>query len=317
LRTHIAGMMTMAVGALLVGSATGQGAQAPQKRTSPPVEARPSAAPVDPKVVRTQQLAAEKSRQEMSALLAEWEKQSRKITSLDVGFDRVVSSKAWGEQWSKGRAMLRSPDLACLEFQKYKVDKDGKPTNQVEPQPTERIVCTGREVLQYFWDEKVVYVHPLEKDVRQKALQQGPLPFLFNMKAAEARQRYSMTLINQDEKEYLIAVVPNELIDKEAFSKAFLWLNKETFLPGKLRLYPTQGEKELEEFRFKVIQPNKPMESRFFEPDLKMADWKVIHNPGGNDPRAQVPLPQGGALRATPKRPTSAQPAMRPSAGTR
>src|SRR5437588_480929 len=83
------------------------------------------------------------------------------------------------------------PDPACLEFRKYKVDNDGKLLQplQLESEPNERIVCTGKDVLQYQWDVKEIYVFPLEKEVRQKALQQGPLPFLFNMRAADARKR--------------------------------------------------------------------------------------------------------------------------------
>ena len=140
----------------------------------------------------------------MNNLLDAWEARSQKVTSIDVGFERTDKlGKAWGDVYYQGRAMLKSPDLACLEFRKYKVDNDGKPIYkldkngkplrpaepELEVEPDERIVCTGREVLQYKWDEKVIYVWPLEKEVRQKALQQGPLPFLFNMRAADAKQR--------------------------------------------------------------------------------------------------------------------------------
>ncbi len=144
----------------------------------------------------------------MNRLLEAWEKQSKKIISLDVAFLRVDKSPAWGEQYFQGRAMLQSPDLACLEFRKYKVGADGKPlvvagkngqkVEQLESEPFERIVCTGKEVLQYTWDERKIFVFPLDKQVRQKALQQGPLPFLFNMKAVDAKKRYSMSLIGRE-----------------------------------------------------------------------------------------------------------------------
>ena len=76
------------------------------------------------------------------------------------------------------------------------------------------------------------------------------------MKAAEARQRYGMTLLKQDDKEYLIGIVPNEEIDKESFSKAFLWLSKKTFLPNKLWLYPVGDEGDARSSRSTAIQPN-------------------------------------------------------------
>ena len=31
-----------------------------------------------------------------------------------------------------------------------------------------------------------IYIFPLDKDQRKRALEEGPLPFLFNMRAADA-----------------------------------------------------------------------------------------------------------------------------------
>ena len=54
----------------------------------------------------------------MNVLLDLWEKQSKKIVSLNVSFDKVVTDEGFGEEYFRGRAMLQSPDLACLEFTK-------------------------------------------------------------------------------------------------------------------------------------------------------------------------------------------------------
>lgn len=327
MRTLIAWTLTLTVGASAIGTASAQAPAAPKRGTAPgpagprataPAKAAP--APSDPAAIKTQQLAAEKGQQEMNDLLAEWEKQSKKVTSLDVGFERVDKmGAAWGNVYYHGRAMLKSPDLACLEFRKYKVGEDGQPSKplQLEKEPNERIVCTGKEVLQYEWDEKVIYVYPLEKEVRQKALQQGPLPFLFNMNAADARRRYGMTLLKEDDKEYTISIVPREEIDRSSFTRAFLWLNKQTFLPNTLQLYPV-GQKELQEFKFDAIQPNKPMDEGMFAPATKIAGWKVIYNPGGDGAKAaQAPATAAGAgtVRApqaqAPPRRQAQQPAIR------
>jgi TIGR03009 family protein len=304
-----------------------QGNQAVPKRSAAPVAgkaAQPAPAPADPKAVRARQEAATQARAAMDALLEEWEKQSKKIVSLDVAFERIDRGQAWGDQYFFGRAMLRSPDLACLEFKKYKLDangkplvakgKDGEPAKQLEAEPTERIVCTGNEVLQYQYAERVTYIFPLDKQVRQKALQQGPLPFLFNMKADEAKKRYGMTLLEQNEQEYVIAIVPYEDIDRESFTKAFLWLSKATFLPNKLCLIPV-GDKERQEFYFtgsknKII-PNAPMPQDLFA-KVRIPGWKEILNPGadGKAP-AGNPVPRVGAAPAPQPRRQAAQPANR------
>jgi TIGR03009 family protein len=331
-RAFIAWTVTLVVGALAIGPASGQGTATPPKRATPapagprqlpgpaPAATKGSAAPIDPNAVKAQQLALDKARQEMNDLLAEWEKQSRKVLSLDVSFERVDKrGPAWGDLYFQGRAMLKSPDLACLEFRKYKVGDDGTPLQplKLEPDPSERIVCTGEKVLQFLWDERVIYVHPLEKEGRQKALQQGPLPFLFNMRAADVKMRYGMTLLQQDKTDYLIAIVPHEEIDKQNFQQAFLWLNKETFLPDKLRLHMV-ANKEVQEFRFKTIQANKPMDPGFFDPKVNLPGWQVKVNPGGDPIKATQAPPGIAAPRsdrapvAPPRRPVP-QPAMRPS----
>ena len=131
MRTLIAWTLTLAVGASAVGTASGQATAPPPKRRPAgrrPPAARPPPAPLDPEAVKAQARRPTKARQEMNELLAEWEKQSKKITSLDVGFDRIDKlGRPGATQYYQGRAMLKSPDLACLEFQKYKVDADGKP----------------------------------------------------------------------------------------------------------------------------------------------------------------------------------------------
>lgn len=322
MRTLIAWTLTLAVGAWAAGSASGQATQPATKRQVPAGKAA-QAAPVDPAAIKARQDAELQARQAMDDVLAQWEKKSKKIISLDVAFEKVERNQGFGDQFYQGRAMLQSPDLACLEFRKVKLDangkplmkpdKDGKPVVQLEKEPYERIVCTGKEVLQYDWNAKKVFVFPLQQQARQKALQQGPLPFLFNLNASEARQRYSMSLLKQNNQEFLIGIVPNEEIDRGSFTQAFLWLSKETFLPNKLVLFPV-GEKNPVEYRFTgenaVVRANTPMDKNYFA-FSKIPGWKVIINPGenGEAPAANAAPAAGDAQ---PRRPV-AQPAMRPA----
>ncbi len=324
MRTHIAWTLTLIAGAWTAGPLDAFGQQAAPAR--PP--GRPSApaapkgaqgpAPADGQAVQAQKIEQKKAWEDMNKLLAEWEAQSKKISSIFVAFDRVDQSTAWGEKFYKGSAILRSPDLACLEFTRCQLDANGKPLVkpdaagkpkvQLEKDPSERIVCTGKEVLQYEWEEKAVYIYPLDKEVRQKALQQGPLPFLFNMKAAEAKARYGMTLLRENEQEYLIRVLPREQIDRSSFDQAFLWLNKKTFLPNKLKLFEVGG-KATQEFQFTVVQPNRAVSDEYFKAAITPG-WQVKRNP---DEQAQgAPKPETGPAPAASRRPVQ-KPAMRPS----
>jgi len=310
MRISIAWTMTAAVAASVVATASGQGMRQPGPKrqagapatapAAPPKGA--SAAKLDPEAIKARQLADQKAREAMVPILAEWEKQSKKVTTLSVGFQRVDKSAAWGDDYFVGRAVLKAPNMACLEFQKCKLDDKGKPLTKpnakgepawvLEPEPAERIVCNSKEVLQYAFAEKVLFVFPLEKEARMRALQEGPLPFLFNMKAAEAARRYGMRLLQEDEREYLIAVVPNDPDDRGNFERAFVWLGKKDFLPTKLRLYPVQGgqgsAKESQEFTFYNIDKTRPIEDAFFNPPTKMKDWQTKVNPNEGAIRKKV-----------------------------
>ena len=326
MRRLFAWTMTLAAGASTVSIAFGQApknqstqrpaAKATAPATGPRAGGAPAAAPLSPAELKAKQAADAKARGEMDLLLDEWEKQSKKVTSLQVVFERIDRSLKWGDQVYQGQAILKSPDLACLEFKKAVDDGQGKPvykTNDkgqkvldVEKEPFQRIVCTGKEVLQFEFDEKAIYVYPLDKEARQKALQQGPLPFLFNMKAADARQRYGMTLLDQTKDEYTIAIIPREEIDKQSFNKAFVRLSKANFLPNYLVLLPV-GEKEKQEFRFTMIAPNQVVPEGYFHPSIDLVGWKVNRNEEvGKTPAAgQSSAPAGRPVQNLAKKPAT------------
>jgi len=340
MRRFIAWIMILAAGASTVSVAAGQATKAqPTQRSAGAVAApkanapaaRPAAAapvPLSPEAQKAKLADEAKKREEMNLLLAEWEKESKKVTALHVIFERVDRSEKWGDQVYQGQAFLQSPDLACLEFNRAIPDADGKPKLRVDAKgqkvidaekiPFQRIVCTGKEVLQYEWDERAIYIYPLDKESRQKALQQGPLPFLFNMKAAEARKRYGMTLLDQNKDWYRISIVPREEIDKDRFEVAVVYLSKANFLPKNLVLHQI-GLKDRQEFRFTTIDRNSEIDQRFFNPVTEIKDWKIVRNEPqvGNGPKAgetapgQAAIPQGRpATPAVPKR-AGTQPAPR------
>src|SRR5947209_3329206 len=68
----------------------------------------------------------------------------------------------------EGRAVLKSPNLACLDFQKVALNSK----QQKVLQPYEQIRCTGTEVWQYRADTQQVFIYPLEKQQQKRALEE-------------------------------------------------------------------------------------------------------------------------------------------------
>ena len=91
---------------------------------------------------------------------------------------RVDVSAAWEERLKfEGRAYFQSPNLASVEFWEVENEEASR------AHETREADLAHDRVLQYVFPTKQVFVHPLAGEQRKRALEEGPLPFLFNMKA--------------------------------------------------------------------------------------------------------------------------------------
>jgi TIGR03009 family protein len=266
---------------------------------------KPAQAGSDPAAARIAPADAER----MERLLRLWERESAQLKSLDVTIERLDKNPAWGEdEHYTGRALLMSPDLAWLDFQKVTM-KDGKPVldpqGKPDAKPYERIICTGQEVWQYLSSSKQIFIYPLERQSQKRALEEGPLPFLFNFREAEARQRYELSPVSKPEEEnecYWIGIKPRLVMDRDAFSLAFVRLDKRLMLPDRIYLIAPDG-KSKRDYRLTNIKRNQPVMVANFR-GQRIPGWKVIDNREG-PVEAGPAKGQGGA---TPLRPTGSRP---------
>jgi TIGR03009 family protein len=235
----------------------------------------------------------------MDWLLKKWEQQSTKLKTLDVAILRVDDAPAWGDKdFYEGRALFKSPNLAFIDFRRIKLDDKKKPMRDPnDPKkwvstPYERIICTGEEVWQYSSDTQQIFIFPLEKDEQKKAVEEGPLPFLFNMRADDAKQRYQMTLMSEDEKTFGVSIKPRLKEDKESFSMAFVNLDRTYLLPVRIILLSPDG-KSSKDFQLGPMYPNRAVNDRNFQGKPLGPPWKLVRNPAGEErPRAGVTRPR-------------------------
>jgi TIGR03009 family protein len=268
-----------------------QGARPAADRAPAPKQKAP-AAPIDP------------DGRKMQLLLANWAKQSTQLRSLDVKIRRLDKSNKWDDEEYEGRALFKSPNLAYLDFQKV-VTPQGKPRQLVA---YERIVCTGKEVWQYRSDTQQLFIHELGQEQRQRALQEGPLPFLFNFEAETARKRYQMKLHSEDAKSYVVSVLPMLQIDKDCFRSAWVQLDKTMLLPTVIVLLDPEGKSQ-KQFTMTEVKPNHPVMMVNFQPTNPKPPWKIMYNKeeGGAAPPAGQP-PRVGNTRQVPPRRAAAPP---------
>src|SRR5579864_5834203 len=285
--------------AIVFGMACSAQAQSPDSRVNPAIDPKaprleiPGPAAVAPRVTDPKAAQAR-----MDELLVRWEQKSSTIKSLDAKFIREDEAKSWGEKTTYiGRAILKSPNLAFLDFQKVE-------DNALVPD--QQIRCTGQQVYLYRNKDKQIHIYPLPKQEQQRALEEGPLPFLFNMRAAEAKKRYYMIFHSETLTDYVIRIQPRLEIDRQEFMQADILLDKEKLLPSAIRLYAPNG-KETRTFRFKdnqklgtYINPNAQVNEDNFK-GRTLKGWDVVvHKEDEGQPQGAVGarIPKG----ATPGR---------------
>jgi len=242
-----------------------------------PAMAQQQAAPAQAQAAKTQARTAkppyDPDGTKMEALLVRWAAKSQELQSLKVRLKLTEKKERWGEESMEGIALFRRPNLAFLEFYKRKQDAN-KAAKLVQH---ERIVCTGKEVWQYSFGTSQVFVHTLDPEQRTRALQEGPLPFLFNFEVEMARKRYIMKLYAETEKSYIITILPLLSIDKESFSSAWVELNKQLLLPTRIVLLNPEG-KDKKDYEITEIKPDEQIPVVNFECKPPGSPWKVMYN---------------------------------------
>ncbi len=238
---------------------------------------------------------------QMQQLLRDWEAQSAKLKTLEVSIYRIDKLADWDdEEHYTGSAAFEAPQLAHLDFRKVKMQTQADPKNkdkkrvvpvrnkdnQIVSTPHETIVATAKnEVWHYRYEVKQVLIYPLNKDQRKRAIEEGPLPFLFNMRVAEANARYQMTLRGEDEKSYLVKIVPLLKEDQDSFCTAWIYLDRKFLLPTRIFLV-SPDQKSSKDFRLWNIKANakEGVDPQKFV-GVVPPKWKVERNPAG-DPKA-------------------------------
>jgi len=251
-------------------------------------------------------------------LLKLWERQSSLLKDLKLAIYRVDKNPAWDEEIHyEGSAAFKNPQLAFLDFKKVKTRQVRDPKNPkkskvedlIDPRanppirvatPYERIVCTGPEIWHYRFDKTQIFIYPLDQEAQRRALDEGPLPFLFNMKAQNALERYQMSLQGENKDVYFVVIKPKLKEDKENFSTAWIYLDRKFLLPVRIILFTPDGQ-STRDFQLSKIEANQGVSDETFR-GIKFKGWTVERNPG----EPQV----GQADRAAPRRGTAGQSAQ-------
>lgn len=242
---------------------------------------------------------------EMDKVLKDWEFHSSKFQRLVGDFTRYKYDSVFEVEFrASGSFAYEAPDKGNYELEGIEITKGmvSKKVNEKTGKPwtlksdiSERWVCNGQEVLKINASEKTYEKVGIPEESQGKNIIDGPLPFLFGMKAEQAKRRYkSLTLIKQTEKEIWMKVEPRWPQDAVNWHEAVVIINAETFLPRAVKLIDPTGNVETVH-TFMNLQMNNGngiiqiFQRNPFKPNLN--NYKLVLNQAGNAPG----LPNGKA----------------------
>jgi TIGR03009 family protein len=202
---------------------------------------------------------------ELEELLKEWEDKSSLIKVLKGEHQRTVYNLVFEvEQRANGVFYLETPDKGRIELVGVKPGKTekSKRTNpktgslfRLEEGRGEKWICSGQEIIAINDEEKTYEIMPLPKNIQGENIIKSPLPFLFGMKAEEAKQRYLMTLKSNTKEQAVIGIIPRLDSDRQNYTEAIVILEKAHYLPTAVKLYDPSGNLETV-YRFDNVKIN-------------------------------------------------------------
>jgi TIGR03009 family protein len=220
-----------------VGQQTGNQAAPTNQQAQP----QANAAPQRPFPPLSQQEQAK-----LNQVLLGWQQQSQSTKTLECDFERwhfdlLAAPAGIHAHKAKGSIKYAKPDKGLFRVDSimfYKGMKDGKP--QYGPEPNkygEYWVCNGSELIEYDRDAKKCNVTSLPPEMQGQHIQNGPLPFVFNLDAEEILQRYWVKLEESPEPNtYLVVAWPKRQEDRAQYKLVQVILDQ-SFQPKGMRMF--------------------------------------------------------------------------------
>jgi TIGR03009 family protein len=292
--------------------------QQPNNTRTPGNPARVEPEQVTPRVAPSASVVPEDAiSPELEAFLKQWESKSSQIKILEGHHKRTTYNLVFEtEQMASGVFYLETPDKGRIDLIGTKPDKNDKSSRlgksgkpfRLEEGRGEKWICSGQEVIAVNEEEKTYEIMPLPKDVQGDNIVKSPLPFLFGMKADEAKQRYRMVLRSNTDKGAMLIIRPRLQLDQQNYSEAWVMLEKPTYLPSAVKLFDPSGNLETV-YKFEDVKVNNKKsflgaifaEKDPFHPDLRRYKLFVAAEeteaparaPQG-DPRLNLQPPRSG-----------------------
>lgn len=214
----------------------------------------PQAAAVGQEAQPAPQTAPEALSPELEKVLQTWEQRSTDMGRVQGEFTRREYNKVFETvKFAAGHYWYEYPDKGRMDFladRQIPAAPDNKieaygTTFTIEPAEANSWICNGKEILDVDLVNKTYNRVQIPVQFQGNNISDGPLPFLFGMKADKLKGRYVLSLgamHNPAERIHLVAH-PLHPTERREYQEANVLLNPETYLPTHIQLLDPTGNK--------------------------------------------------------------------------
>lgn len=170
----------------------------------------------------------------LDRLLTDWEKRNASIRTITCQFERWEYDRTTNtRKYANGELKYKNPDNA--EYQV--LDASGA--------TTEHWLCDGTSIYEFKHSEKTLVQRELPPALQGKAIEDGPLPFVFNANAQKLKDRYWLRLTAPPEgvqDQVWLEAMPKRREERANFERAELILDAKELLPVAVQIHTPGGQ---------------------------------------------------------------------------
>jgi TIGR03009 family protein len=226
---------------------------------------------------------ADPNQPRLDAHLLRWEQEMSRVQTLVAVLNRREKDKTFETeqkfsgfaQYMKAGAAGNALNLAMLEMR-----VEGK--NEV----AEKFICTGTYLYQFLPGQREIRAYELPKPRPGQVADDNFLSFLFGMKAEEAKRRYDLKLLNEDQYYIYVGVRPRFPKDRADFQQARIVLNRDSYLPRQLWFEQPNGSEVF--WDLPKIQAGVRLNRADFDAPKLPQGWKLTQVPQNGDLQPRV-----------------------------
>lgn len=215
----------------------------------------------------------------LDALLLRWEQEMKAIQTAQAQCSRTEVDKVKGNtKVYDGMLRFMRPNLFSLNM-----------ARRGKADIWEKYIFTGTYLYEFVPDKKEIRVHDLGGERRPSQAADNQMSFILGMKASEAKQRYDLRFVKEDQWYYYVEILPKAAADKADFQRSRLVLTKDKFLPRQLWFEEPNGNEVT--WEIPRVEANALLKRDEFSQPQTPAGWNLVRDPkptGATAPGADV-----------------------------